>query len=161
MSRCAAFHTLITQVRIWKGFLVENSTSLLHLPIPLSAETWKIFTNMLCQFFMLKLTFYGRKHHILENIFFAKQELITHVRLQLYKTSWLVRISLSMSAITKSFAFFLGNLIYKSNGEVRWEYPTCRGKIWIVYIFKARSPDLFVSIVYSNARLLVNARFTL
>ena len=39
--------------------------------------------------------------------------------------------------------------------------PTCRGKIWIVYIFKAISPDLFVSIVYSNARLLVNARFTL
>ena len=34
-----------------EDFLVENSTSLLYLPIPLSAETWKIFTNMLCQFF--------------------------------------------------------------------------------------------------------------
>ena len=38
--------------------LVENSTSLLYLPIPLSGETWKIFTNMLCQFiFSLKVTF--------------------------------------------------------------------------------------------------------
>ena len=55
--RCFAFLALITQARIWKSFWVENSTSLLYLPIPSSAETWKIFTNMLCQFFSLKLTF--------------------------------------------------------------------------------------------------------
>ena len=33
-SRCFAFRALITQARIWKSFWVENSTSLLHLPIP-------------------------------------------------------------------------------------------------------------------------------
>ena len=43
--------------RIWKRFWVQNSTSLLYLPIPSSAETWKIFTNKLCQFFSSKLTF--------------------------------------------------------------------------------------------------------
>ena len=35
----------------------ENSTHLLYLPIPSSAETWKIFGNRLCQFVSLKLTF--------------------------------------------------------------------------------------------------------
>ena len=35
-----------------KKVLVENSsTNLLYLPIPSTAATWKIFTNMLCQFF--------------------------------------------------------------------------------------------------------------
>ena len=34
-----------------KGFELKNSsTSLLYLPISSSAETWKIFRNMLCQF---------------------------------------------------------------------------------------------------------------
>ena len=56
-SRCFALLAIITQARIWKRFWVKNSTSLLYLPIPSSAETWKIFTNMLCQFFSLKLTF--------------------------------------------------------------------------------------------------------
>ena len=32
-----------------KKFLSENLTSLLYLPIPLLAETWKIFTTMLSQ----------------------------------------------------------------------------------------------------------------
>ena len=40
-----------------KKFLSWNSKSLLYLPIPSSAETWKIFTNLLCQFFMCS---YGR-----------------------------------------------------------------------------------------------------
>ena len=41
-----------------KSFQVQNSTSLLYLPIPSSAETWKIVTKKECQFFFsLKLTF--------------------------------------------------------------------------------------------------------
>ena len=44
-SRCFAFRALIAQPRIWKGFWVESSTSVLYLPIPSSAETWKIFTK--------------------------------------------------------------------------------------------------------------------
>ena len=34
-----------------KGFELKNSTSLLYLPISSSAETWKMFRNMLGQFF--------------------------------------------------------------------------------------------------------------
>ena len=49
-SRCFAFRALITQARIWKSFWVENVTSSLYPPIPSSAETWNIFTNMLCKF---------------------------------------------------------------------------------------------------------------
>ena len=50
-SKCFAFRALITQARIWKSFRVQNSTSLLYLPIPSSAETWKIVTKKVCQFF--------------------------------------------------------------------------------------------------------------
>ena len=46
----------------------------LKKPIPSSAETWIIFTNMPCQFFFCRLS---RKINILESIFFTKQELIT------------------------------------------------------------------------------------
>ena len=49
-SICFAFGVLITQAQIWKSFWVENSTNLLYLPPPLSAETRKIFGNMLCPF---------------------------------------------------------------------------------------------------------------
>ena len=34
-----------------KDFELKNSTKLLYFPISSSAETWKIFRNMLCQFF--------------------------------------------------------------------------------------------------------------
>ena len=34
-----------------KGFELKNSISWLYLPISSSVETWKIFRNMLCQFF--------------------------------------------------------------------------------------------------------------
>ena len=50
-SRSFTFHALITQARIWKSFQVQNSTSLLYLPIPSSTETWKIVTKKVCQFY--------------------------------------------------------------------------------------------------------------
>ena len=50
-SRCFAFRAIITQARIWNSFQVQNSTSLLYLPIPSSAETWKIVTKKVCPFF--------------------------------------------------------------------------------------------------------------
>ena len=50
-SSCLAFRALITQAQISKRFRVQNSTSLLYLPIPSSAETWKIVTKKVCQFF--------------------------------------------------------------------------------------------------------------
>ena len=56
-------------------------------------------------FSSLKLTFQARKIRTLENLFFAKQELITRARrCVVYTTSRLVWISLLISAITKSFA---------------------------------------------------------
>ena len=36
---------------IWKSSRVQNSTSLLYLAIPSSAETWKIVTKKVSQFF--------------------------------------------------------------------------------------------------------------
>ena len=42
---------LITQAQIWKSFRVQNATSLPYSPIPSSAETWKIVTKKVCQFF--------------------------------------------------------------------------------------------------------------
>ena len=58
-------------------FLVGSNIFNLHvwpfwatnLPIPSSADTWKIVTNKVCQFFTLKLTFSARKVRILESIF--------------------------------------------------------------------------------------------
>ena len=40
-----------------KSFRVQNSTSLLYLPIPSSAETWKIVKKKWVNFSSLKLTF--------------------------------------------------------------------------------------------------------
>ena len=118
MSRYFAFRLLITQAQIWKNFWVQNSTSLLYLPIPSSAETWKIFTNKLCQFcFRLSWYFYTRKIRILECIFLQNKNWL-HVKAFVYTTLWLVRISLLISSITKSFAFFLGKLFYKSNRKL-------------------------------------------
>ena len=51
VSRCFALCALITQAWIWKSFQVHNLTSLLYLPIPSLAETWKILTKKVCQFF--------------------------------------------------------------------------------------------------------------
>ena len=93
-SRCFAFRALITQTRIWKSFGVQNSTSLLYLPIPSSAETYKIVIKV-CQFFFA----YFGKH------LFAKQELIS-VQDFVDKTLRLVRISLLISAIQRVLRFF-------------------------------------------------------
>ena len=49
-SSCLAFRALITQARIWKSFRFQNSTRFLYLPIPSSAETWKIVTKKVSQF---------------------------------------------------------------------------------------------------------------
>ena len=94
-----------------KVFLAENSTNLLYLPIPPSAKTWKMFINMLCQFFFFAYAdTSNEKTLIFESTFFAKPELITRTSF-VYKTSRLVRVSLLISAITKSFVFFLGKVI--------------------------------------------------
>ena len=116
--RCFAFRPLITQARIWKSFSDQNSTSSLYLPIPSSAETWKIFTNKLCHlFFRLSWHFKRKKNRILESIFLQNKKWL-HVQDFVYRTLRLVRISLLIIAIRKSCAFFLRKVIYKSNRKL-------------------------------------------
>ena len=71
-SRCFASHVLITHAQNWKSFWVENATTLLYSPIPSSAETWKIFTIMLCQFFRLSWRFKREKNPCFGKCLFCK-----------------------------------------------------------------------------------------
>ena len=79
-STCFAFRALITQARIWKRFQVQNSTSLLYLPIPSSAETWNIAAKKVCQSFFADIL--SEKSPYFGKHLFAKQELITCARLR-------------------------------------------------------------------------------
>ena len=56
-----------------KGFELKNSSSLLYIPIYLSAETWKNLTNMQCQFFSLELNF-KREKPVLWKAFFLQSK---------------------------------------------------------------------------------------
>ena len=58
VSRCFAFRALIihASTNLKKFSRLQNLTSLLYLLIPPLAETWKIVTTKVCQFFSLKLT---------------------------------------------------------------------------------------------------------
>ena len=77
-----AFRALIMQAWIWKSFRVQNSRTLLYWPIPLLAETWKIVTKKVCQFFLhLSWHFKSEKNLYFEQHLFAKQELIMRARL--------------------------------------------------------------------------------
>ena len=118
-SRCFAFRALITQAPNWKSFRVQNSTHLLYLRVSSSTETWKIFGNMLCQFFFrLSWHFKWEKPVSLESIFIAKQELITRTSF-VYKTSWLVWISLLIIVLNKEFCVFSRkSFFYKSNRKL-------------------------------------------
>ena len=112
--RCFAFRGLITWAQIWKSFLVQNSTSLLYLPIPSLAETWKIFTNKLYQFFfLLSWHFKWEKSVFWKASFCNTRTDLILMQDFVYKTFTLqlVRISLLISAITKSFVCFLGKVI--------------------------------------------------
>ena len=66
---------------IWKSFRVQNSTSLLYLPIPLSPETWKIVTKKVYQFFFAQADSLSKKNLYFEKYLFAIQELIMRARL--------------------------------------------------------------------------------
>ena len=67
--------------------------------------------NTLCQFFFRLSWHFKRKNLYFGKHLLAKQELITWARLQLCKTLRLVWIPLLISAITKSFVFFLRKVI--------------------------------------------------
>ena len=96
---------------------VQNSTSFLYLPIPLSAESWKIFTNKLCQFCFRLSWHFKREKSVFGSIFLQNKNWL-RVQNFVYKTLRLVRNSLLISAITKRFAFFSGTLSYESNRKL-------------------------------------------
>ena len=119
-SSCLVFRVLITQAQIWKSFRVQNSKSLLYLPIPSSAETWKVVKKKVCtyHFFSLKLTVLSEKNPYFAKHLFAKQELITRARLRGQDFATGKNFSFNQCH-TKSFAFFFsGKLFYKSNRKL-------------------------------------------
>ena len=92
------------------AFRVENSTSLLYLPIPSSAETKddvQILLRLSWHFKREKSTVFWKASFLQNKNWIRVQDFV-------YKTSRLVRISLLISAITKSLTFLGGKLIYKS-----------------------------------------------
>ena len=111
-SICFAFRALITQAQIWKSFQVQNSTSLLYLPIPSSAETWKIVTKKVCQFFF-RLSWHFKR----EKSVFWKESFCKTRTDYACKTFRVVRISLLITAMQSILHFSSGNLFYKSNRE--------------------------------------------
>ena len=115
--RCFALRALITQARIWKSFRVKISTSLLYLPIPSSAETWKIVAKKVCQFFFALADILCEKSPYLGKHVFAKQEWL-RVQDFVDKTLRLVRISLLVSAIQRVLRLFSRKSFYKSNRKL-------------------------------------------
>ena len=80
-SRCFAFRAVIMQARISKRCGVQNSTSLLYLPISLSAETWKILTKKVCQFLFAQADILSEKNPYFRKHLFGKRKLITRATL--------------------------------------------------------------------------------
>ena len=113
--RCFAFRALITQARIWKRFSDQNSTSSLYLPIPSSAETWKIFTNKLCQLFFRLSWHFKREKSVFWKASFAKQKLITRARLRVQDFATGKNFSFIHCHNKELCVFFSGKLFFKSN----------------------------------------------
>ena len=66
-----------TSTNLKKFFSSKLNKFTLFKPIPSSAETWKIFTNKLCQFFFFCLNWHFRREKsVFWKASFAKQELI-------------------------------------------------------------------------------------
>ena len=164
-SRCFTFRALITQEQIGKRFQVQNSTSLLYLLIPSSAETWKIVTKKVCQFFFCFSWHFKREKSVFWKEAFLQNKNWLREQDFVYKTLRLVRISLLISTITKSLRFFSGKLFYKSNKKLfscvciawykqsrrDWENPrqlrkpSSSSRVWIL-----PTPLVFIS-GYANA----------
>ena len=112
--RCFAFRALITQPRIWKSFQVQNSTSLLYLLIPSSAETWKIVTKKVSIFFRLSWHFKREKSVFWKASFCKTRTDYAFMQDFVDKTLRLVRISLLISAIQRVLRFFSGSYFKKA-----------------------------------------------
>ena len=117
-SRCFTFRALITQAKNLKKFLsskLDKFTLFTHSFVGWNLEL--LYKQAVSILFSLKLTFKARKIRILVSIFLQNKNWL-RVEAFVYTTLRLVRISLLIGAITKSFAFFSGKLFYKSNGKL-------------------------------------------
>ena len=85
-------------------------TRQVYLPIPSSAETWKIVAKKVCQSFFALADILSEKSLYFGKHLFAKQELITRARLrgQDFATGKNFYFN---QCHTKSFAFFLEKFI--------------------------------------------------
>ena len=97
------------------SFWVQNSTRLLYLPIPSSAETWKIFTNKLCQFCFAIADILSKKNPYFGKHLFAKQELITRARLRVQDFGTGKNFCFNQCHNEEFWFFFSVKLFYESN----------------------------------------------
>ena len=121
-SKCFAFRTLITEARIWKRFWWKNSTSLLYLPISSSVETWKIFRNMLCQFFFAWADILSEKNPYFGKHLFCKTKTDYAYKLRVQDFATGKNFSFNHCSKQESFAFFSGKLFYKSKRKLFFLY---------------------------------------
>ena len=101
----------------FKKFLSGKLNNFIH-PFP---RQLILFTNKLCQFFCLSWHFKGQKSVFWKTSFLQNKKWL---RMQdfVYKTLRPVRISLLISAMTKSFAFFLGKFNWKNQKKTSFLY---------------------------------------
>ena len=109
-SRCFAFRALIRQARIWKSLKLNKFALFTHSFIGL--KLGKSLQRKCVNFFSLKLTFWARKDRILESIFLQSKNWLTG---QDFATGKNFSFN---QCHTKSFAFFLGKLFYKSKRKL-------------------------------------------
>ena len=122
-------------------------TSLFYLPISSSAETWKIFRNMLCQLLFAWADIFSEKNPYFGKHLFCKTG-TDYAHNLVYKTSRLVRISLSISALNKRESYSIKAI---ENVFPVFVYPdiNTRGAGRILDIYA--NPRLPVCITVSNS----------
>ena len=104
-----------TNLKKFLSSKLDKFTLFTHSLVSWSLEN--LYKQAVWILFSLKLTFLARKIRTLESILLQNKNWL-RVQDFVYKTLRLVRISLLIRAITKSFAFFLGKLFDKSNRKL-------------------------------------------
>ena len=94
-----------------KVFLLKTSTSLLYSHISSSAETWKIFRNMLCQFFFAWADILSEKNPYFGKHLFCKTKTDYAYKLRVQDFATGKNFSFNQCSKQESFAFFLGKVV--------------------------------------------------
>ena len=104
--------------KIEKVFELKNRQVYIIHPFPRRLKLGKSLQTCFVNFFHLSWCF-KREKSIFWKVSFLQNKNWLHMQGFVFKTVRLVRIFLLISAITKSFVFFLGKLICKSNRKHR------------------------------------------